>query len=121
MHHAGVVAERDNATTVNTGSCVSQGMVEPRGIEPRSAESLNSAQSTQNSAKVVQFSALRWKPSSGHSQNCALLIHNQGTSPQSKCVPSVHHDPDLASLVAMWDDLPDLIRARILELARTDT
>ena len=114
-------AERDNATAVNTGSCVSQGMVEPRGIEPRSQESQDSAESPQSSAKVVQFSALRWKESSGHLQNCALLTHNQGTSPQSMCVPSVHHAPDLASLVAMWDDLPDLIRARILELARTDT
>jgi hypothetical protein len=96
-------------------------MVEAAGIEPAAEGSIHCAESTQNSAKVVQFSALRWKASSGHSQNCALPTYNQGTSPQSKCVPSVHHDPDLASLVAMWDDLPDLIRARILELARTDT
>jgi integrase len=34
VYRLAVGAERDNATTVNTGSCVSQGMVEPRGIEP---------------------------------------------------------------------------------------
>jgi hypothetical protein len=93
-------------------------MVEPRGIEPRSVESANRAQSTKNSAKVLQFSALRWKASSSDSQNCALLMHNQRTSAHPKSVPSVSTDSDLAEVIAGWDQLSGETKARILKTVR---
>ena len=88
------------------------------GLEPLSQGSIHSAESTQNSAKVVQFSALSWKASSSDSQNCALLMHNQRTSAHPKSVPSVSTDSDLAEVIEGWDQLSGEAKARILKTVR---
>ena len=38
-----------------------------------------------------------------------------------KCVPSVSKNPDLDQVVVEWDDLPDQIKAQLLELVKTST
>jgi len=93
-------------------------MLEAAGIEPLSQGSIHDAESTQNSAKVAQFSVLRWKPSRSDSQNCALLMHNQRTSAHPKCVPSVSTDSDLAEVIEGWDQLSGEAKARILKTVR---
>ena len=54
-------------------------------------------------------------------QNPALSQQNPSTSTHEKCVPTVSKNPDLDQVVAAWDDLPDLIKAQILELVKTST
>jgi hypothetical protein len=94
-------------------------MVEAEGIEPRSHVLHKDAESQQNSAKSGQSSALGKSPDSVDQQNSALPQQNPSTSAHQKCVPSVHQNADLAQVVGAWDDLPDLVRARILELVRS--
>ncbi len=96
-------------------------MVEAAGIESASEGSQNKVEATQNDANAVQFSALAKSPGTVGEQNSALSQQNPGTSTHEKCVPSVSKNPDLDQLVAAWDDLPDLIKAQILELVKTST
>jgi hypothetical protein len=94
-------------------------MVAVEGIEPRSHVQQGHAETQQNDAKSEQFSALEKSSDTDDQQNSALSQQNPSTSAHEKCVPSVHRHPDLDQVVAAWDDLPDLVRARILELVRT--
>ena len=96
-------------------------MVELRGIEPRSDVQRKHAESQQNSAKSGQSSALAKSPDTVGEQTSALSQQNPSTSTHEKCVPSVSKNPDLDQVVAAWDDLPDLIKAQILELVKTST
>ncbi len=91
------------------------------GLEPRSHVQHNRAEIQQNSAKSGQFNALAKSSDTVDQQNSALPQQNPSTSTHEKCVPSVHQNPDLDQVVAAWDDLPDLIKARILELVKTST
>ena len=79
------------------------------------------AESQQNDAKSRQSSALEKSPDTVGEQNSALSQQNPSTSTHEKCVPSVSKNPDLDQVVAAWDDLPDLIKAQILELVKTST
>ena len=54
-------------------------------------------------------------------QTSALSQQNPSTSTHEKCVPSVSKNPDLDQVVVAWDDLPDQIKAQILELVKTST
>ena len=90
-------------------------------LEPRSDVLHNDAESQQNDAKSRQSSALAKLPDTVGEQNSALSQQNPSTSTHEKCVPSVSKNPDLDQVVAAWDDLPDLIKARILELVKTST
>ena len=96
-------------------------MVEAAGLEPRSDLQHNHAETRQNDAKSGQSSALAKSPDTVGEQNSALSQQNPSTSTHEKCVPSVSKNPDLDQVVAAWDDLPDLIKARILELVKTST
>ena len=96
-------------------------MVEAAGIEPRSDLQHNRAETRQNPAKSGQSSALEKSPDTVGEQNSALSQQNPSTSTHEKCVPSVSKNPDLDQVVGAWDDLPDLIKARILELVKTST
>ena len=96
-------------------------LVELRGIQPRSHVLHNDAETRQNPAKSGQSSALEKSPGTGGEQNSALSQQNPSTSTHEKCVPSVSKNPDLDQVVAAWDDLPDLIKAQILELVKTST
>ena len=96
-------------------------MVEAAGIEPRSDLQHNRAETRQNPAKSGQSSALEKSPDTVDQQNPALSQQNPSTSTHEKCVPSVSKNPDLDQVVAAWDDLPDLIKERILELVKTST
>ena len=103
-------------------------MVEAAGIEPRSDLQHNHAETRQNPAKSGQSSALEKSPDTVDQQNPALSQQNPALSQQNpststheKCVPSVSKNPDLDQVVAAWDDLPDLIKAQILELVKTST
>ena len=89
-------------------------MVEAAGLEPRSDLQHNHAETRQNPAKSGQSSALEKSPDTVDQQN-------PSTSTHEKCVPSVSKNPDLDQVVAAWDDLPDLIKAQILELVKTST
>ena len=60
-------------------------------------------------------------PDTADEQKPALPQQNPSTSTHQKCVPSVSKNPDLDQVVAAWDDLPDLIKAQILELVKTST
>ena len=91
------------------------------GIEPATEGSQNKVEATQNDANAVQFSALAKSPDNVDQQNPALSQQNPSTSTHEKCVPSVSKNPDLEKVVAAWDDLPDLIKAQILELVKTST
>ena len=91
------------------------------GIEPATEGSQNKVEATQNDANAVQFSALAKSPDTVGEQNSALSQQNPSTSTHEKCVPSVSKNPDLDPVVAAWDDLPDLIKAQILELVKTST
>ena len=106
---------------VTTGSCAHKEVVEAAGIEPRSHVLHNDAESQQNDAKSRQSSALAKSPDTVGEQNSALSQQNPSTSTHEKCVPSVSKNPDLDQVVAAWDDLPDLIKAQILELVKTST
>jgi hypothetical protein len=75
-------------------------MVEAAGLEPRSDLQHNHAETRQNPA---------------------LSQQNPSTSTHEKCVPSVSKNPDLDQVVAAWDDLPNLVKARILELVKIRT
>ena len=96
-------------------------MVEAAGIEPRSDLQHNHAETQQNDAKSRQSSALAKSPDTADEQKPALPQQNPSTSTHQKCVPSVSKNPDLDQVVAAWDDLPDLIKAQILELVKTST
>ena len=96
-------------------------MVEAAGLEPRSDLQHNHAETRQNDAKSGQSSALEKSPDTVDQQNPALPQQNPSTSTHEKCVPSVSKNPDLEKVVAAWDDLPDLIKAQILELVKTST
>ena len=96
-------------------------MVEAAGIEPRSRVQRKHAESQQNSAKSGQSSALEKSPDTVGEQNSALSQQNPSTSTHEKCVPSVSKNPELEKVVAAWDGLPDLIKARILELVKIST
>ena len=96
-------------------------MVEAAGIEPRSHVLHNHAETRQNPAKSRQSSALEKSPDTVDQQNPALSQQNPSTSTHEKCVPSVSKNPDLDQVVAAWDDLPNLVKARILELVKTST
>ena len=91
------------------------------GIEPATEGSQNKVGTTQNDANAVQFSALAKSPDTVGEQNSALSQQNPSTSTHEKCVPSVSKNPDLDQVVAAWDDLPDQIKAQILELVKTST
>ena len=91
------------------------------GLEPRSDVLHNDAESQQNDAKSRQSSGLAKSPDTVDEQNSALSKQNPSTSTHEKCVTSVSKNPDLDQVVAAWDDLPDLIKARILELVKTST
>ena len=91
------------------------------GLEPRSRVLHNHAETQQNPAKSGQSSALEKSPGTGGEQNSALSQQNPSTSTHQKCVPNVHQNPDLDQVVAAWDDLPDQIKAQILELVKTST
>ena len=91
------------------------------GLEPSSHVQHKDAESRQNDAKSGQFSALAKSPDTVGEQNSALSQQNPSTSTHEKCVPSVSKNPDLEKVVAAWDDLPDLIKAQILELVKTST
>ena len=84
------------------------------GLEPRSDLQHNHAGTRQNPAKSGQSSALEKSPDTVDQQS-------PSTSTHEKCVPSVSKNPDLDQVVAAWDDLPDLIKAQILELVKTST
>ena len=96
-------------------------MVELRGIEPPSGAKHKDAETQQKDAKSGQYSALAKSPDTVDQQNPALSQQNPSTSTHEKCVPSVSKNLDLDQVVAAWDDLPDLIKARILELVKTNT
>ena len=91
------------------------------GIEPATEGSQNKVEATQNDANAVQFRALAKSPDTVGEQNSALSQQNPSTSTHEKCVPSVSKNPDLDQVVSAWDDLPDLIKAQILELVKTST
>ena len=91
------------------------------GLEPRSDVLHNDAESQQNDAKSGQSSALEKSPDTVGEQNSALSQQNPSTSTHEKCVPSVSKNPDLDQVVVAWDDLPDQIKAQILELVKTST
>ena len=91
------------------------------GLEPRSHVLHNDAETRQNDAKSRQSSALEKAPDTIDEQKPALPQQNPRTSTHEKCVPSVSKNPDLDQVVAAWDDLPDLIKAQILELVKTST
>ena len=91
------------------------------GIEPATEGSQNKVEATQNDANAVQFSALAKSPDNVDQQNSALSRQNPSTSTHEKCVPSVSKNPDLDQVVAAWDDLPNLVKARILELVKIRT
>ena len=91
------------------------------GIEPATEGSQNKVEATQNDANAVQSSALAKSPDNVDQQNSALSQQNPSTSTHEQCVPSVSKNPDLEKVVAAWDDLPDLIKAQILELVKTST
>jgi hypothetical protein len=93
-------------------------MVEPRGIEPRSAELQNTAEPQQNDANTVQSSALDSKAPSGNPQKSASSEQIPGTSTHPKSVPSVADDSDLAEVVAGWDQMSAEDWARILKIVR---
>ena len=96
-------------------------MVPKEGLEPPSGAKHKDAETQQNHAKSGQYSALAKSGDTVDQQNSALSQQNPSTSTHQECVPSVHQNPDLDQVVAAWDDLPDLIKARILELAKTST
>jgi len=96
-------------------------MVEAAGLEPRSDLQHNHAETRQNPAKSGQSSALEKSPDTVDQQNPALSQQNPSTSTHEKCVPSVSKNPDLDQVVAAWDDLPNLVKARILELVKIRT
>jgi hypothetical protein len=91
------------------------------GLEPATEGSRNKVEATQIDANAVQSSALAKSPDTVGEQDSALPQQNPSTSTHEKCVPSVHQNPDLDQVVAAWADLPDLVRARILELVKTST
>ena len=90
-------------------------------IEPATEGFQNKVEATQNDANAVQSSALAKSPDTVDEQKPALPQQNPSTSTHEKCVPSVSKNPDLEKVVAAWDDLPDLIKAQILELVKTST
>ncbi len=104
-----------------TEGCASTELAPALGLEPSSHVLHNDAESQQNNAKLRQSSALAKSPDTVGEQNSALSQQNPSTSTHEKCVPSVSKNPDLDQVVAAWDDLPDLIKARILELVKTST
>ena len=114
-------AERENAAPVDTGGRAFTKLAPALGLEPRSDLQHNHAETRQNPAKSGQSSALEKSPDTVDQQNPALSQQNPSTSTHEKCVPSVSKNPDLDQVVAAWDDLPDLIKARILELVKTST
>ena len=91
------------------------------GLEPRSHVLHKDAETRQNPEKLRQSSALAKLPDPADQQKLALSQQNPSTSTHEKCVPSVSKNPDLDQVVAAWDDLPDLIKAQILELVKTST
>ncbi len=95
--------------------------MEAAGIEPRSHVLHNDAETRQTPAKSEQSSALEKSPDTVDQQNPALSQQNPSTSTHQECVPSVSKNPDLDQVVAAWDDLPDQIKAQILELVKTST
>jgi hypothetical protein len=96
-------------------------MVEGAEIEPHSDLEHNPAETRQNPAKSGQSSAFEKSPGTGGEQNSALSQQNPSISTHEKCVPSVSKNPELDQVVAAWDDLPDQIKAQILELVKIST
>ena len=90
-------------------------------IEPATEGFQNKVEATQNDANAVQSSALAKSPDTVDEQKPALPQQNPSTSTHEKCVPSVSKNPELEKVVAAWDDLPGLVKARILELVKTST
>ena len=95
--------------------------MEAAGIEPRSHVLHNDAESQQNDAKSRQSSALAKSHDTVGEQNSALSPQNPSTSTPEKCVPSVSKNPDPDQVVVAWDDLPEQIKAQLLELVKTST
>ena len=104
-----------------TEGCASTELAPALELEPRSDLQHNHAETRQNPAKSGQSSALAKSPDTVDQQNPALSQQNPSTSTHEKCVPSVSKNPDLDQVVAAWDDLPDLIKAQILELVKIST
>ena len=104
-----------------TEGCASTELAPALGLEPRSDLQHNHAETRQNSAKSGQFSALEKSHGTVGEQNSALSQQNPSTSTHEKCVPSVSKNPDLDQVVAAWDDLPGLVKTRILELVKIST
>jgi hypothetical protein len=88
------------------------------GIEPASEDSQPAADSKQNCANSAQSSALAKSAPPVGQRNPALTEQNPSTSAHEKCVPSVYGNPEIAEVAAAWDDLPDLVKAKILKLVR---
>ena len=92
------------------------------GLEPASADSQDHAESQQNSANSSQFSALAVAPHAADEQKFALPQQNASTSAHQKCalsVPDYHDLPeDLSEVVSRWNDLPNALKAHILEKVR---
>ena len=113
-----VGAEQESATPSVARGCASLNMVEAAGVEPASDDSQDRAESQQNSANSKQFSMLAVTPHAADEQKFALPQQSASTSAHEKCVPSVHQDRDIADVVEAWSDLPDEVKARIVEIVR---
>jgi hypothetical protein len=114
--------ERENATAESTGSCVSQGMVEPRGIEPHSSTASGIADSPQYHATSKQTNALHLTHDRCGEKNNALPQQNRNTSVHEKCATCVqqHLPADLAVVVEAWDRLTAEAKLRIVALADSE-
>ena len=110
--------ERENATSVDTEGCASIELAPALGLEPRSVESPNAAETSQNSAKLLQCSELATSTSSRDQQKPADPKQPSGTSAHPKSVPSVSTDPGLAEVIEGWDQLSFEAKARILKTVR---
>ena len=91
------------------------------GTEPATEGFQNKVEAMQNDTNAVQFSALAKSPDTVDEQKPALPQQNPSTFTHEKCVPSVSKNPDLDQVVAAWDDLPNLVKTRILELVKIRT
>lgn len=122
VYRQAAVAERENATAVESGSCASQIMVEPRGIEPLSDLLDDPAVLWQICANSMQVNAFRATSSKCFSQTSASTQHDNSTSLHAIRALCVHMlqkagMDDLADIVSKWHKMPEQQRRGILSLA----
>jgi CBS-domain-containing membrane protein len=66
----------------------------------------------------LHFNALDLVTDGGEIQNCAIYGQIHGTSEHDSCVPCAYIDAELAQVILMWAQLPDIVRQQMLTVLR---